>query len=93
MYSKFSLLIYKDNFLMKKAKLILSGVLALGLVGGVFAFKANRTFKFVYTTTKAGLPATVTVTGRNLTITGTAFTYATTIFGATAPATYTITAE
>lgn len=53
-YLKFSLLIYKGNNVMNKAKIMLSAIAVLGLVGGVFAFKATRSTQPWFRTNGAG---------------------------------------
>jgi hypothetical protein len=45
---KFSLLIYKGIFIMKKARILLTAVTVLGLVGGALAFKAAKISKVLY---------------------------------------------
>lgn len=45
---------------MKKAKFALAAIAVLGVVGGAFAFKANRSFNYVYVPTTT-LPTTLCI--------------------------------
>lgn len=73
---------------MKKAKLMLSAIAVLAVVGGAFAFKANRTENLFYKTNAAGnclsttfpLRTTAVVNGQAGEIQTTYFT--TTVLGA-----------
>jgi len=48
---------------MKKAKIMLTAIAVLGLVGGALAFKAKSSYgSILYTTASAGVNATQTVT-------------------------------
>jgi hypothetical protein len=73
---KLSLLIYKDNYFMKKAKIILTAVAIFAIVGGALAYKAKGTFTHkLYTGTTSTLcSSTFAITtddGPSLVYTGT----------------------
>lgn len=62
-YFKFSLLIYKGDYFMKKARIVLSAVALLAVVGGSLAFKVRQGLGQVFTTTNETTIGGVVYTG------------------------------